>query len=118
MGTARLYIVIALAALGAASVSAQSIRHRVFMRGSIVDTNSVGPVLCIGRSDGARPGQVLDVYRIVFHPSIPGKAATPTYHRKLIGQLRINQVLDDHFAQATITRGRPETHDIVELRHR
>lgn len=118
MATSRLHLLVAFAAMGAVSASAQTIRHTVFMRGTIVDSNKLGPVLCIGKADGARSGQLLDVYRVKFHPGPPGKAATPSYHRELIGQIRIAHVLNDHFAQATITRGAPATHDIVELRRR
>lgn len=112
------FMMIALAGLsmlGATPALAQSIGHTFFMRGSIVDTDSKGTVVCIGKADGAEVGQKLDVYRVVTHPG-PSKGAAPTFHRQLVGHVTIDHVFDDHFAHVSVADGKPAKHDLVELR--
>ena len=107
-------MLIGAALFAAAPLAAQGIGHTSVMRGHVVELESGGPVICIGRSDGAQPGQVLDVYRtetVHHHKSTP-----PTYKRIKVGSVTINEVIDDHFARATVTEGRLKKHDIVELR--
>lgn len=106
--------VVGIAMLGAAPVVAQGIGHTWFMRGSIVQIDSTGTVVCIGKADGAEVGQTLDVYRIVRHPG-PRKSPGPDYHRQDVGEVRIDHVFDDHFAHVTIISGRVRKNDIVEL---
>jgi hypothetical protein len=105
----------AITLLGAAPALSQGIGHTWFMRGTIVQVDSTGTVVCIGKADGAEVGQTLDVYRIVRHPG-PRKSPGPDYHRQDVGEVRIDHVFDDHFAHVTVTSGRVRKNDIVELR--
>ncbi|MBX9728407.1 MAG: hypothetical protein K2X31_05825 [Sphingopyxis sp.] len=96
----------------ATGAAAQGIQHTFLMRGQIVDASQDSLVVCIGRADGAEPGQVLDVIRI---SSDPGPRAR-TFRRTPVGQVRIEHIVDDHFAHAVLVSGQAERHDLVELR--
>lgn len=102
-----------LAMLAATPALAQGIGHTFFMRGSIVETDSTGTVICIGKADGAEVGQTLEVYRAKQVPG-PGKGA-PSYRRDLVGHVTIDHIFDDHFAHVRVADGKPAKHDIVEL---
>lgn len=104
-----------LSMLGATPTFAQGIGHTFFMRGSIVDIDATGTVVCIGKADGAQVGQKLDVYRVKIHPG-PSKSPMPTYHRELIGHVTVDHIFDDHFAHVSVVDGDPSLHDVVELR--
>lgn len=106
-----------LAMLGTAPAFATGIGHSFFMRGSIVGTDTTGTVVCVGKADGATVGQVLEVYRVKTHPG-PNKSPTPTYHRELVGHVKIDHIFDEHFAHVSATDGTPAVHDIVELRRK
>ena len=103
---------------GASAQSTQShtpgIGHSVFMRGTVVRAAGNDLVVCIGSADGAEPGQELTVYRVSEHPH--GPKGPPSYRRTEVGTVRIQQIIDEHFANATVTSGTVERHDIVELR--
>lgn len=102
-----------LAMLTASPVVAQGIGHTFFMRGSIVEIDSTGPVICIGKADGAQVGQTLEVYRAKI---VPGPQKTPpSYRRELVGHVTIDRIFDDHFAHVRVKDGSPAKYDIVEL---
>ncbi|MBX9645012.1 MAG: hypothetical protein K2W91_13055 [Novosphingobium sp.] len=105
----------AMTLLGATPVQSQGIGHTWFMRGSIVQIDSKGIVVCIGKADGAEVGQTLDVYRIMRHPG-PRKSPGSDFHRQEVGEVRIVHVFDDHFAHVTVIKGKPARNDIVELK--
>lgn len=112
----------ALAGLGAVLLAtptlAAGIGHSVFMRGSIVATDATGPVVCIGRADGAKAGQVFEVYRVVTHPGPANKGVASMYHRQLVGHVKIDHIFDDHFAHVKVADGTPALNDIVEIKNR
>jgi hypothetical protein len=91
-----------------------SLHHRYLMKGSIVEVTSGEVYLCVGRSDGAEAGQVLDVVRVSRIPSGP-KAGGVGFIRKPVGKVRIDAVVDEHFARATVVSGEALKGDIVEL---
>jgi len=88
--------------------------HGVTMRGSIVHATGRQIVVCIGTADGAQAGQELTVYRVSFHPHGP-KPGIGDFRRTRIGSVRIDGVMDEHFANATVTSGTAKVNDIVEL---
>lgn len=96
--------------------AAQGMQHSLLMRGHIVDITDGVITLCIGSADGAAPGQVLDVARVV--PASPAPKSVPTFARRDIGHLRIESIVDEHFARASVVNGAPQVHDIVELRRK
>lgn len=112
-------IALALAGITLASAVpalAQGIGHSFFMRGSIVDSDATGTVVCVGKADGATVGQVLDVYRVKTLPGPAYKGAGPFYRRELVGHVKIDHIYDEHFAHVSVADGTPAVHDIVELR--
>ncbi|QGY80235.1 hypothetical protein [Sphingorhabdus lacus] len=108
-------VLIGAALFAAAPALAQGLGHTWIMRGQVIAVEPTGLVICIGKSDGAQPGQVLDVYRAKYHPH-GTKSNLPNYTRVKVGSVTISEVIDDHFARAQITDGKLEKHDIVELR--
>lgn len=104
-----------LLALTASTVpaSARGFWHNI-MRGQIVDIDGEVVTLCVGRANGAKPGQVLNVVR---YTRIAGafKGAPLMLRRDDVGAVRIVAVLDDHFAQATVMSGSAAKQDMVEL---
>lgn len=95
------------------AANAAGIGHSFFMRGQIVDMTGGVPTVCVGRSDGAKVGQTLDVVRVT---TIPGTRGGSSFRREDVGKVRIDAIVDDHFARASVISGRPAKHDIVELR--
>jgi hypothetical protein len=45
-----------------------------------------------------------------------GTKGTPAFRREDVGSIRINAIIDDHFATATVVKGDVAKNDIVELR--
>src|SRR3546814_5216944 len=71
-------------------------------------------VVCVGQADGAQVGQVLDVIRNkrrIRH----SRAGGPRYRRENVGQVRIAELLDSHYAEAEVISGSPKVNDTVEL---
>lgn len=89
------------------------IGHSIFMRGSIVKATGGAFVLCVGKLHGAEAGQILKVYRNVEHPH--GPRGPMSFMRKDVGTVRINAVIDDHYANAVAVSGQVKVNDIVEL---
>jgi hypothetical protein len=110
MRKAIIFPLIGLALLGTQPVLAAGIGHSFFMRGQVVDTDSSGKVVCIGSADGAKVGQVLEVYRV---KRTHGK--TPSYGRTLTGHVTVDRIVDEHFAHVVISDGAAAVNDVVEL---
>lgn len=90
------------------------IGHTFFMRGTVVRATGHQLVVCIGRTDGAQAGQELTVYRVSEHRH--GPKGPPMFQRNEVGSVHIDEVIDEHFARASITSGTVRRNDIVELR--
>ena len=116
----RWYAALALAALfafalpGVASASEGGFRHNVLMRGQVLEKQDETLVVCVGQADGAQVGQVLDVIRHkrrIRHSRTGG----PRYRRENVGQVRIVELFDGHYAEAEVISGSPKVNDTVEL---
>ena len=107
-------LVILLIAMGCATVWAQgpleTMRHKVFMRGQILDVEGGTAYLCLGTEQGAKVGDVLTVRRYV---SIGG-ARGGRYRVDNIGTVQITEVFS-HMANAKILKGDVKVHDVVDL---
>lgn len=88
----------------------QKVYHGFLMKGSIIEASDSEVYLCIGSKDGASVSQELDVYKIIQRQS----KATP-FRRVLTGKVKITEIIDEHFAKATVISGKAEKNDIVEL---
>lgn len=98
-----------------AGANAQGMSHTFFMRGSVVGMESGVPTICIGKADGARAGQILDVVRVT---TLPGTRGGQAFRRDNVGSVRIESIIDDHFAVVKVVKGEVAKHDIVELRRK
>ena len=99
---------------GSAWASEGSFRHGFVMRGQILELDARNVVVCVGKQDGAKPGQVLDVVRHV-RVGAPGKSAGPQFRRDQVGTVKITSLFDEHYATAEIVKGSPKVNDTVEL---
>ena len=88
----------------------QKVYHGFLMKGSIIEASNSDVYLCIGSKDGAAVGQELGVYKVLQRQS----KATP-FRRVQTGRVKITEIIDEHFAKATVISGQAEKNDIVEL---
>lgn len=84
------------------------------MRGTIIEKTSDNLYICIGSKDKASVGQELDV--IVVRSQSAGNPKAPiTFTRNKVGRIRITEIIDEHFAKATLISGEADKHSIVEI---
>jgi hypothetical protein len=96
--------------------SLSSVYHKYVMRGQILQVTGDEAYLCIGSRDGARVGDELEVFR---NTSLPGNPKFgPRFKREKIGVVRIDAIVDEHYATATIISGTAEVYSIAELERR
>lgn len=89
--------------------------HQYLMRGQVVEATGKEVVLCVGSRDGAKVNQELTAYKMVS--SNVGGPKNPTRWEKVqIGTVRINQVVDEHFARGEVTSGDVQVNTMVELK--
>ena len=88
----------------------QKVYHGFLMKGSIIETSDSEVYLCIGSKDGASVGQELDVYKI-----LQTRPKATLFRRVQTGKVKITEIVDEHFAKATVISGKAEKNDIVEL---
>jgi len=109
-------LVILLIAMGCATVWAQgpleTMRHKVFMRGQILDVQGGTAYLCLGTEQGAKVGDVLMVRRYVRVGG--GARGGGRYRVDDIGTVQITEVFS-HMANAKILKGDVKVHDVVDL---
>lgn len=92
----------------------ESVYHKYVMKGAIIESSSAGVYLCIGTADGAQVGEVLAVVH-VKRVARGGKGQAPKFEREAVGTIRIDKIVDEHYARATVLTGKVRKHDIVEL---
>ncbi len=92
--------------------SCATVYHGFIMKGSIIESSDSDVYLCIGSKDGAVVGEELDVYKVIRVTRARG-----TFKREHTGKVKITEIIDEHFAKATVTAGKAEKNDIVELVH-
>jgi len=88
--------------------------HSYVMRGQVVQASTSDVVVCIGKRDGAEPEQLLNVYRIEFAKGLVEEGES-MWQRAPVGKVKIEGIIDDHFAKARIIEGDIAKNDIVEL---
>ena len=98
-----------------AAADEPSAYHRYVMKGSIIEKKGPELYVCIGTNDGAEVGQELDVVRVQRAPA-GGKSGIVRFERQQIGRLRIEEIVDEHFARARLLSGEGRKGDLVELK--
>lgn len=89
--------------------------HKYLMKGQILEVNNQETYLCIGSAEGAKAGQQFTVYRYIKAMGSVEKQSLPRYKREVVGTVKISEVVDEHFAKATILNGDIKTNDVAEL---
>lgn len=106
-------MVLAIFSLVVAGCSNTPFSHKYLMRGQVISTDNDSIVVCIGTSDGAEVGQVLNAYRNVMNDD--NDEGADFFMQIEIGQVRINEIVDEHFAKVSILKGDIKKHDMVQL---
>lgn len=96
-----------------AAASEPGLGH-TFMAGSVIESSPEGVYICLGSPDGAAVGQQFDVVRVTRDRSGNPKQGA-RFKRTKVGTVRIDAIVDEHFAEATVTSGSVEKGDIVRL---
>ena len=109
-------VIVSATLMGSGCSSLQSARHAYVMRGQVVEVRGDQAVVCVGSDDGAAPGQALGVYELVSR-NVGGPARNPPrWEKERVGSLLITEIIDEHFANAKVTSGEVEAHNVVELK--
>lgn len=109
----QLFPIISVAVLIAACSSAP-LYHNKIMTGQVVYVEGHKVVVCIGSEDGAKPGMVLDVFKVGYSGSMTN--GTDSYSKKAVGEIQIDSIIDEHFARGSIVKGDIEANNVAELR--
>jgi hypothetical protein len=104
-------ILVMVGALGACSSS--QFYHENMMRGQVVRSEGDQVVLCIGGSGNAEKGMTFNVLDVSYQGSMT--EGNDNYVLEHTGTVTINEIIDDHFARATVKSGVVEKNDIVQL---
>ena len=113
IGALGLAIILFTASPGFASLA--SLAHKYIMRGQILEMNGNTAYLCIGSADGAKVGQVLNVFKFTKTSAFTPKT-TIMYRRDEVGEIKITKIVDVHMAYAKVISGEASQNDVVELK--
>lgn len=97
-----------------AGCASDAIRHGWVMRGQILAMDDTVATVCVGTHDGARVGQVLAVQHYTVKYNVGFKGAN-SVTRTDIGQMRISDLFDEHYAHAVVVSGHAAVNDMVGL---
>jgi hypothetical protein len=98
--------------------SIQGARHEYLMGGQVVEVTGSDAVVCIGSQNGAQVGQEFTAYKLVSVNSGGSSKHPLRWERVYVGSVRIEQVLDEHFAKARVINGNVAVNNVVELRRK
>lgn len=105
--------VLFIAVAGCATM--QSVEHKYFMKGQVLDVSDGEAYICIGSAEGAKAGQEFSVYRYIRLAYGSSKQKSPSYKRETVGSVKIIQVVDEHYAKASVISGNIQVNDVAEL---
>ena len=94
----------------------ETAQHKYLMRGTILDVAGDMVYLCIGSADGAKVGQQLAVHRFEKMTVVGQGKPSGGFERLDIGEVKITEVVDVHYARAKVLKGKLQVNDVVELR--
>jgi hypothetical protein len=88
--------------------------HEFVMKGSVIDVAEEGIYFCIGTPDGAKVGEEYDAIHvrrdISGHPR-----STPRFKHVKVGRVRVEEIVDVHYAKAKVIEGKVAKGDIIAL---
>lgn len=105
-------VVVSVISLVVTGCANSEFSHEYLMSGQVVSTNNE-VVVCVGEANGAEVGQILTAYRIVTNDDWEEGAAS--FKKLDIGQVKIDKIINEHFAKVTVLTGDIKKHDMVQL---
>ncbi len=93
--------------------SSTNFNHEYIMRGQVVELNSMNTIVCIGTYDGAKVGQKLNVLRFIKKVAVA--EGEDTYKVENVGEVKVIEIINEHFAKVESVSGEIQKNDIVEL---
>lgn len=87
--------------------------HKYLMRGQVIAASSDNVVVCVGLDDGAKVGQELLAYRF-FETNNSGEG-DDFYEKRNVGKVKIEKIINEHYAKVSVIEGNIEKHDLVQL---
>jgi hypothetical protein len=87
--------------------------HNYLMRGQVVSSSPDNIIVCVGLDDGAKVGQILETYRFEMNEDFD--EGDDYYKKVVIGQIKIEKIIDEHFAEVTVLKGEIKKFDMVQL---
>lgn len=91
-----------------------SFYHAHMMKGNILKQKGNEYYLCIGTKDGAKEGQLYNVFTYKENPQL---LDTVNYlERVYIGTIKITNIVHEHYAKAVLVSGKASKYDFVELK--
>jgi hypothetical protein len=91
-----------------------SFYHAHMMKGNILKQKGNEYYLCIGTKDGAKEGQLYNVYTYKENPQFFD--AGNYLERVYIGSIKITNIVHEHYAKAILVSGKANKYDFVELK--
>lgn len=91
-----------------------SFYHANIMKGNILKQKGNEYYLCIGTKDGAKEGQVFNVFTYKENPQLVD--AGNYLERVYVGTIKITNIVHEHYAKAVLVSGKASKYDFVELK--
>lgn len=93
--------------------ASSDLSHKYLMRGQVVSVLPDNIIVCVGFDDGVKVGQIFNTYRFSMNN---GNKEDAIYFQKVEkGQVKIEEIIDEHFAKVTVLKGTIKKHDMVQL---
>lgn len=105
--------VVAVLATLLSACAGSKVYHENLMAGQIVRTDGNQVVLCIGSAGGAEKDMTFDVFSVKYDET---GSDSEGYFREFAGTVSVTEVIDGHFARATVKSGNVQVNDMVELK--
>ena len=87
--------------------------HKNFMKGQIISVDDNNIYVCVGVEDGAKVGQIFEAYRYILNDD--NDEGAEFFHKQETGHIRIEELVDGHFAKVSVLEGEVQKNDIVLL---
>ena len=101
-------------AAGAAWADDAGRYHEFVMKGSVIDVAEEGIYFCIGTPEGAKVGEEYDAIHVSRDISGHPRSA-PRFKRVKVGRVKVEEIVDVHYARAKVIEGKVEKGDIISL---
>jgi hypothetical protein len=88
--------------------------HKYMMKGQVVLAENDNIVVCIGLDDGAKVGQILDVYKFVMNDD--NDEGADFFMQVKTGKVKISKIINEHFAKITVLEGTVKQNNMVQLK--